>query len=308
MNPVTRETDHGSGVDIRSVVAGAIAASALSVLLLGFGAALGLSLTSARPYAGLSAFAVSIIVGLWFAFVHVGSFAAGGYVAGRLARDGEKVDGAASHEKEFRDGAHGFLVWGLGTLVGAFFLASAGTGLLSRGADAIGGVARTAVQSATSAASSPAAGSISEQLMSYTTDRLFRRTGGAANAADSQDDAAAAAQVARIFAVSISNNALAPADRDFIASQVASRTGLSPEEATTRVNEAYNTVVEARNTAEATLRETAERARRSTVIVAFLAAAVSLLGLVAATWAASAGGQHRVGNSQLAVFGRPRLW
>src|SRR5215212_8897913 len=114
------------------VIAGAIAAAAISFVLLAFGAAIGLSATSAWPDRGISLPVTFILFALWVALVQAGSFAAGGYIAGRLRSGWE----GPLVERQFRDGAHGFLVWGIGVLVGA--LLAAGT---------IVGTARTAVES-----------------------------------------------------------------------------------------------------------------------------------------------------------------
>ena len=59
---VTTTTVPSSGprshIEWGPIILGTIAASAISVVLLTFGAALGLSATSAQPYAGLSAKAI----------------------------------------------------------------------------------------------------------------------------------------------------------------------------------------------------------------------------------------------------------
>ncbi len=57
---------------------------AVSMVLLAFGAGIGLSTTSAQPYAGASAKALAVISGLYVAITLVASFAAGGYIAGRM--------------------------------------------------------------------------------------------------------------------------------------------------------------------------------------------------------------------------------
>src|SRR5262245_29004472 len=105
-----------SYLDWGPVLGGAIAAAAISFLLLTFGGAIGLSLTSPWPYAGASALAVTVAVGWWTVMVQIGSFAAGGYLAGRLR---SRQEDSAIDEVRFRDGAHGFMVWALGILVGA---------------------------------------------------------------------------------------------------------------------------------------------------------------------------------------------
>ncbi len=107
-------------VDWQAILAGAVAAAGLSAIFITFGGAIGLSMSSARPYAGWSATVIAVVAGLWMALSQVGSFAAGGYVAGRLRHR----TGVSRSETSFRDGAHGFIVWCVGTLVGAYLLAS----------------------------------------------------------------------------------------------------------------------------------------------------------------------------------------
>ena len=78
----------GRYVDWGPIIVGTLGALAIMVVLMTFGGALGLSVTSAQPYAGLSARALAVLAGLYAALVHVASFGAGGYVAGRLRRRG----------------------------------------------------------------------------------------------------------------------------------------------------------------------------------------------------------------------------
>ncbi|MGD9884027.1 MAG: hypothetical protein AB7U95_28335, partial [Reyranella sp.] len=65
------------------VILGTLGASAISIVLLTFGAALGLAGVSPYPYAGLSAKALGILSATFAAIVVVISFALGGYLAGR---------------------------------------------------------------------------------------------------------------------------------------------------------------------------------------------------------------------------------
>lgn len=57
---------------------------------------------------------------LWFVWVQVSSFLAGGYITGRLRR---RVGDASEHESDVRDGSHGLLAWALGVVVLAIFAA-----------------------------------------------------------------------------------------------------------------------------------------------------------------------------------------
>ena len=77
----------------------------------------------ASPYEGegVSVAAFATAAGLWIVWVQVLSFAAGGYLAGRMRR---RSYDSTEHEVDVRDGVHGLLVWATGALLGAF-LASA---------------------------------------------------------------------------------------------------------------------------------------------------------------------------------------
>jgi hypothetical protein len=130
------------------VIAGALGAAAIALVFFTFGSAIGLSVVSPYPYAGLSVTTFLVLAALFTAVVQVGSFAAGGYLAGRMRTPW--LSGAES-ERQFRDGSHGFAVWAVGILIGACIaLSGAGgalktavqtTATLSAGAVAGGGAA-----------------------------------------------------------------------------------------------------------------------------------------------------------------------
>src|SRR3954469_22596752 len=99
----------GSYVEWSAILAGAIGASAISFLLLTFGGAIGLTLTSPlRNASGLTAWGTVIAVTWWAVLVQIGSFFAGGYLAGRMRAKWREND---RNESRFRDSAHGFMVW-----------------------------------------------------------------------------------------------------------------------------------------------------------------------------------------------------
>lgn len=102
-----------SYVEWSAVIAGAVLASAISIVLLQFGSAIGLAATSPfDPMRQLTAGGV-IAVGLWTLWIQVTASFAGGYLAGRLRAP---VSVTADHEREVRDGMHGLLVWATGTV------------------------------------------------------------------------------------------------------------------------------------------------------------------------------------------------
>ncbi|MEA2911564.1 MAG: hypothetical protein QOJ15_3645 [Bradyrhizobium sp.] len=90
------------------VILGALGATAISVVLLTFGAALGLSVVSPYPYAGISAKGLAVLTGTYVALVTVASFGAGGYLAGRLRAPWPTATGPEAAESHFRDGSYGF--------------------------------------------------------------------------------------------------------------------------------------------------------------------------------------------------------
>src|SRR4029078_12016098 len=96
-----------------AVIAGAIAASALTFVLITFGAALGISIAS--PFATWrdTSVALALLSGLWLLLTAVASFALGGYLAGRLRAT---WDTTTADEGEFPDRTHGGLLVGLGAL------------------------------------------------------------------------------------------------------------------------------------------------------------------------------------------------
>jgi hypothetical protein len=289
------------------VIAGAFGAAAISFLLLTFGAAVGLSVTSPWPNQGVSLTVAAWAVVWWTVLVQVGSFAAGGYLAGRMrSRWGDST----SEEGQFRDSAHGFLVWALGILIGATVLAIT-----------TGGVVRTATQSAgvVAAGAASGAGGLTTAPTDYAVDLLLRRFPTAAtatpgvNAAGApaattapqrDDDAALRSEAARIFAASIKNREFTQRDRDYLTQVVAARTGLPEAEAQQRVDAAMN---EARDL-ELKARQAANQARKAAVIAGFIAAASLLISLVVACLAAGLGGKHRDEGRLPAFFGHRRFW
>jgi hypothetical protein len=106
-----------------AIIAGAVAAAALTLVLVSLGSAVGFSSVSPWPSAGVSAKTFQISTGLYFVFTALVASTVGGYMAGRLRT---KWTGLHGYEVQFRDTAHGFLAWGLATLAGTAFLDSAG--------------------------------------------------------------------------------------------------------------------------------------------------------------------------------------
>ena len=275
-HPVTADasSDDRSYVDWAAILAGAALAAAISLVMLSFGSAIGLGITSPLPGEGVSFFWFAIAAGLWLLWVQVSSFMAGGYLAGRLRR---RIGGATEDEVDMRDGSHGLLVWAVGTLVGAVLLTSG-----------IMGAAQTTVQAA-GAVAGPAAEAAAEEgsdaFTGYLSDTLFR----AEQPATTQAAQRTRQEVGRIIAQSVADGELADADRAYIVQVVAAQTGLEPQEVEARVDDVEERIVTMRDEAL----EAADRARQIGVLAAFLVAASLLVSAAAAYFAAGVGGRHR---------------
>lgn len=280
---VARTGDAPSYVDWPAIFAGVVLASAISFVLLTFGSAIGLSMTSAREGQSASMLWVAVVGGLWILWVQLMASLAGGYLTGRMRR---RVGDASESESDIRDGSNGLVMWGLATLVAA---AIAWSGLM--GAANVAGQAAGAVASAAGAAAD--AFDPSDLLV----DRALRGSPDAAAVTDSER-----AVVGRILTSAVTGEGVDAADRDYLASVIAARAGIPPEEAAQRVDQ----VVAQAERIEAQARETAERARRASVVAAFLAAAALVIGAAAAYYAATLGGNHR--DRQTVFEGWYRPW
>ncbi|MBL6649995.1 MAG: hypothetical protein ISP49_00265 [Reyranella sp.] len=298
---VATDLPGGRYVEWGPIILGTLAALAMLVVLMAFGSALGLSVVSPQPYAGISARGAAVLAGLYIALVHVAAFATGGYLAGRL-RSPWTTDTLV--ERHFRDGAHGFAVWSLGVVLGAILALSGAAGLLKAG---------TAIAAAgtAGASSNPAIAQVSMQPTDYAVDRLLAPAPGGGGGATPAGDGAAnasradlAAPITRAFTANLHNPQLDANDRTMLASLVSQRTGLSQADAEKRVDQAFAEL----KTAEQKARDAADKARKTTLIAAFLAAAAMAIGAAAACAGATLGARHRDERTSVALWGSPRFW
>ena len=241
------------------IAAGALAATALSLILVTFAAAVGLGVSSSAPTWRDTSAALWILSGIYLIIQAVLSFGFGGYIAGRIRRS---ALAGPTDEVEIRDGVHGLAVWALAVVLGSILAALVGASTLNH------------------TPTRPTTVSAAEPLLSYEIDRLYRSPRRAPNV----DLTSERAEAGRILLTASGHNGLSSDDRSYLIQQVAGTTGLSPTNSEHRVD----SVIANSKTAIA-------RTRRSTIIVAFSLATALLLGAVAAWAAASAGGRHRDG-------------
>ena len=105
-----------SYVDWPAIFAGIVLASAIALVLLTFGSAIGLSFANFHGGSGVSPVWIGIAAASWLLWVEVSSMMCGGYLTGRMRR---RVHDATEHESDVRDGAHGLIVWGGALIIGA---------------------------------------------------------------------------------------------------------------------------------------------------------------------------------------------
>jgi hypothetical protein len=240
------------------VVAGAVAAAAVWFVLMTFASAVGLATLSPSPTWRDTSIALVLLSGVWLLLVSLGSFAFGGYLAGRVRSSWA----TSEDEVEFRDGTHGLLVWALAVLIGAVLTWATATALTS--------VSAGTTTVLRSNQGEPA-------FLAYELDRLFR-----SEQRPERPDPAARSEAGRIMMRGLGRRDIAAEDRAYLVRLVAARTGLAQPDAERRVNEAV-----------AQARRAARRARATSVVIGFMTAASLAAGAAAAWFAAGVGGQHR---------------
>lgn len=275
-------------VEWGAIVAGALAAVAISFVLYSFGSAIGLSLVSPWPNSGLPAKLVAAIATFWAMVSQIGSFLVGGYIAGRMR---SRWSDAPAHEVEFRDGLHGLLVWALGVVIGAALLIATAATLVRGGAELGARVAGAAPSTAT------------PDPLGYYADVLLRQRPTSPGAAPPPAPPAVAEsreEVLRVLQRSLVAGKVSDADKSHLALVVSQRSGLPPPEAQKRVDD---TLAEASRVT----REAAETARRGAILAGLVTAISLLVALAAAWWGAQRGGEHRDKSVHARLFG-PRTW
>ncbi|MEJ0020584.1 MAG: hypothetical protein WDN25_29350 [Acetobacteraceae bacterium] len=266
-----------SAVSWAAIICGAVAAVAITLLLVALGTGIGFSSVSPWSFSNPSVTTFSLLAAIWLLVVQWLSSASAGYLAGRLRT---KWAGLNADEAFFRDTAHGFLAWALASVLLAVvatsaFTAAVGTATRAAGS-AIGGAASGAGQVA--ASQSPAS-------TDYLVDTLFRADQPQANALPQQTSA----EAGRILTRSIANGSLEAGDRAYLARLVAARTGLSQQDAEKRVDD----VAAQAKAAVEKAKEAADAARKAAATASFFTFFSMLVGAFIASVAGAIGGRHR---------------
>ncbi len=273
-----------SGVAWPAIVGGAFAAVALSLILLALGSGLGLASVSPWYNAGVSATTFTVTTAVWLIVVQWLASGLGGYLTGRLRT---KWVGLHTHEVFFRDTANGFLAWAVASVIGAAFLASAASSVVSGTATMVAGVASGAPAGASQGvpqAATPLGGALADPT-GYFVDSLYRTDHPSANVSDLD----VRAQSTRILLNGMRNGDVPAPDKTYLAQLVAARTGLSQADAAKRVDE----VIAQEKAAELKVRQVADSARKAGSYLSIFTALSMLIGAFIACVAAALGGQQR---------------
>jgi hypothetical protein len=292
LRSATTIVDAQPAVSWPAVAAGAVAAAALTLLLVAFGAGMGFSAVSPWSDSGVSGSTFSIATGIYLVLISIMSSAVGGYIAGRLR---SKWTGVHTNEVFFRDTAHGFLAWAFATLICATALAST-TSYLANGAGAgLAGATGQAARAANPADiyvdklfRAPAAGSAAAAPAQPADNAANAGANSAAPGADNgaMGNARSRSEIVRLWAVDFRDgDDLTAADRSYVAQVVAARTGMSQADAEKRVNEV---TTEAKNAID--------KARRAAAKLSFWLTAALLFGAFAASLTGAEGGALRDGT------------
>jgi hypothetical protein len=274
------EVPETSTVSWGAVIAGGIASAALTLLLFAFGAGVGFSVISPWAGQGVSTTTFHIGSGLFLVAIAAISSTVAGYLAGRLRRQWPSVNG---NEVFFRDTAHGFLAWCVGTVLSAAVLGAATTHIIAGASAGLIPAAGAAATAAASSATDPYVDLLLRTDPAASTGAATPLGQNAPAAQSASDPAATRAELGRIMAAPLRKGGeISPADRTYLAKIVSARTGLPQAEAEKRVND---TIVQAK--------QTADEARKTAAKIALWMAAAMLAGAFAAAFAATEGGTLR---------------
>jgi hypothetical protein len=245
-------------------IAGGVAATAVTFLLLSLGSGFGLLLVNPQTHSGPSLPTFLTGGAIYFLAAQAFGFAIGGHLAGRLL--GPITESTA--QEEFRAEAHGFMVWAVAVLATVTMVGIAGLTVASTGATTAALYGATPAK----ADATPSA---------YIVDVLFRpATGGAAG--DTASSMAARAEAGRIVDAGLgTGQSVAPADHMRLVEITSLQAGIAPRDAEMRVNGMQAEI-------KAKVRHAADIARKTASYTALWIALSLIFGAIVSITAAMA--------------------
>jgi hypothetical protein len=311
----------GSAVSWGAIFAGAAASAVMSMVLMILGTGLGFAAVSPWKLDANDASTFGIAAIVWVTATQLIAAGVGGYLAGRLRTKWASV---LRDEVHFRDTAHGFLSWAVGSLLMAALLTTAIGNIISGGAQAgaalASGVAATGAASGAVVASNnnqgngaqaggqQAQGGAAAALnpLGYFVDSLFRSdnpsgtpavpqdgAGGPAPGQSPQQTANYVGEVTRIFANAVRMGSLPDEDARYVGRLVAQRTGMPQNEAEQRVRDRFMQLQSTLRDAENAAKSAADTARKASAYAALWLVVSLLAGAFVASLMATFGGRQR---------------
>jgi hypothetical protein len=254
-----------------AIIAGAVVAVAVTLILIALGSGVGFASMSPWAGRGASVTTFAITTAIWLIVTQWISSAMGGYISGRLRA---RWMGTHTHEIFFRDTAHGLITWAVATVVVFAVAASSASSGVSAGVHAMGEAASAGAQAVGAQAANP-----------YAVDKLFRTTG----ASTGQGASDPRMETVHIVANAATNGGVTDADRSYLVEQVAARTGVTPQEAQSRVDAFVATIQQAQEKVKAD----ADAARKAAAQASIYLALSMLVGAFIASVSAALGGRLR---------------
>ncbi len=320
---ITMTADQPAYVDWSAVFAGTAIASAMSMLLYGFGASVGLYVAQPWSHSATTTAGISLAVLIFAALSYIYSLALGSYFAGRM-RPRHTID---PDEAQFRDGANGFVVWAISLIVGALIVSNLLVGAGDRAATAgyrtAVGVSSAVAPFAEAAVDNMLRAPVTNQNKSLEPAEVQPNTPSTATTSESssappqaepsdeppandlpkEPTAPASAngdsgdldysisdqqreQIGRIVARSLNEGEISKADKQFLAAILESEFGYTPERAMITVNQKTDQAIKE-------TKEFLEEAKANAAFAGFWTTVIVLLSGMASWWAATLGGTHR---------------
>jgi hypothetical protein len=267
-----------------AVIAGAIIVIAIQVTLSVLGVGIGLS--TVDPAAGDSPQGTSMGIGagIWWVISNLIGLVIGGYVAARLSGAPARGDGII----------HGVLVWAV-TLLITMYLLTTSVGSIVGGAfnvvgSTISGVGQSVAQVVPQAAE--AAGISPQQIRQQAEELLRPEQPGALSAEQARSEL-----VAALRQIATGTEQEAAEARDRAASIIAEQAGISPEQASQRLDQLQTEVQQRADQAAATATEAADATASAASSAAIWTFVALLLGAGIAALGGAMGTRSRLGQA-----------
>jgi hypothetical protein len=249
-----------------AIIGGTVAAISILLLLNLLGIVIGAStidpMEGDQPGKGMA-----IGAGIWFIVSFLIALAVGGWASGRLVGVPNKKDGML----------HGFLTWGLTSMVLLWALTSAIGGLIGGATSVLGKTASIAGQGAKSAA--PAVSGIVQQATGVTPQDIQQQAG------DLVSDPSFQAFVTGVMRDGQAN----PQDRANLARVMSQRRGMSEADANAQITQWQQQIAQTKQQVQQKAVQAEDKAATGVSRAALVAFAALLLGAIAATVGGGAG-------------------